>query len=114
MGMLRVVFYQTAMGGQPVREWLRSLPKEQRKSIGEAIMEVHIGWPLGMPVVRKLQRSLWEIRSSLPPNGIARVIFTLAGSPPAILLLHGFVKKSQKTPLHDLNTARDRLRSATP
>jgi phage-related protein len=114
MSRLRVIFYQAAMGGQPVREWLRSLPKEQRKALGESIMEVQIGWPLGMPIVRKLERSLWEIRSSPPPSGIARVIFTLAGSPPAILLVHGFVKKSQKTPQHDLNTARDRLRSAAP
>jgi phage-related protein len=83
---------------------------------GKSIMEVQIGWPLGMPIVRKLERSLREIRSSLPPSGIARVIVTLAGagSPPAILLLHGFVRKSQKTPQHDLNTARDRLRSAAP
>jgi phage-related protein len=114
MGTLRVVFYQTAMGGQPVREWLRWLPKEQRTTIGEAIMEVQIGWPLGMPIVRKLQRSLQEIRASLPPSGIARVIFTMVGTPPAIILLHAFIRKSEKTPLHDLNTARDRLRSATP
>jgi len=109
-----VWFYQTAAGHEPVREWLRSLPKEQRKAIGEAIQEAQVGWPIGMPLVRKLERALWEIRANLPPNEIARVIFTVADAPKALLLLHGFVKKSQKTPQYDLQTARQRLRSSTP
>ena len=109
---LAVRFYQTAAGHEPVREWLRSLTKEQRKAIGEAILETQVGWPVGMPLVRKLERALWEIRANIPPNEIARVIFTVADAPKALLLLHGFVKKSQKTPQHDLETAKHRLKSA--
>lgn len=111
---LLVRFYRTAAGHEPVREWLRSLTKEQRRAIGEAILEAQVGWPVGMPLVRKLERALWEIRASIPPNEIARVIFTMSDAPKAFLLLHGFVKKSQKTPRHDLDTARQRLKGSTP
>ncbi len=108
--LVHVRFFQTATGHQPVRAWLRSLPKEQRQAIGEAIGEVQIGWPVGMQLVRKLERALWEIRTNIPPNEIARVIFSIAETPQAIILLHGFVKKSQKTPQLELNTARKRLK----
>lgn len=106
-----VEFFQTAAGHQPVREWLKSLPKEQRQAIGEAINDVQIAWPVGMPLVRKLERALWEIRTKIPPADIARVIFSVADAPKAIILLHGFIKKSQKTPQHDLDTAKQRFKS---
>jgi len=64
------------------------------------------GWPLGMPLIRKLEPRLWEVRSRLAA-GIARVLFTVDGQ--TMVLLHGFVKKSQKTPAADLRTARQRL-----
>jgi phage-related protein len=111
---LLVRFYRTAAGHEPVREWLRSLPKDQRQAVGEAIKTVQIGWPIGMPLVRKLERALWEVRTAIPPNEIARVIFTLGSAPQAIILLHGFVKKSQKTPQHELDTARQRLKNLMP
>jgi phage-related protein len=60
-----------------------------------------------MPLVRKLEPGLWEVRSNLP-SGIARVLFTVEGN--TIVLLHGFVKKSQKTPLEELQLARERLK----
>ena len=94
------------MGNEPVREWLKSLPLEDKKTIGEDIKTVQFGWPLGMPVVRKLEPGLWEVRSRLS-NGIARVIFTTEEG--IMVLLHGFIKKSQRTPTEDLNLARNRL-----
>ncbi len=72
---LTVVFFRSRTGNEPVREWLKSLPLEDRKIIGEDIKTVQFGWPLGMPVVRKLEPGLWEVRSRLK-NGVARVIFT--------------------------------------
>ena len=111
---IQVRFFQTATGHQPVREWLRSLPREQRQAIGEVVNDVQLGWPIGMPLVRKLEQSLWEIRVNIPPNEIARVIFSIAETPQAIVLLHGFIKKSQKTPKHELETARNRLKSGQP
>lgn len=68
---------------------------------------VQFGWPLGIPLVRKLEPGLWEIRSILP-SGSARVVFTVEDN--AMVLLHGFIKKSQKTPQDDLRLARQRLR----
>lgn len=58
-----------------------------------------------MPLIRKLEKELWELRSDIE-DGIARVIFTVHGN--SIILLHGFIKKSQKTPVNELNTARKR------
>lgn len=103
---LRVVFFQTDSGSEPVREWLLTLTRDDRKIVGRDIKTVQFGWPLGMPLVRKLDRELWEVRCRLD-NRIARVIFTMLQD--VIVLLHGFIKKSQKTPTTDLEVARTRL-----
>jgi phage-related protein len=91
-----------------VRDWLKSLPAEERKIIGEDIKVVQFGFPLGMPLMRKLKPGLWEVRSMLPDR-IARVLFTIYDE--HIVLLHGFIKKSQKTPTEDLDLAVKRLAS---
>ncbi len=104
--VLRVVFFRTALGREPVREWLKSLEKQHRKIIGEDIKLVQFRWPLGMPTVRKIETDLWEVRTRLPKGQIARVFFTVKEG--EMVLLHGFIKKSQKTPGHDLKLARER------
>jgi phage-related protein len=101
-----VVFYRTEANNEPVRDWLKTLPREDRKVIGEDIKTVQFGWPLGMPLVRKVEPNLWEVRSRIK-DGIARVLFTVVAD--KIVLLHGFVKKSQKIPRPDLDTAKRRL-----
>ena len=103
---LTVVFYKSEAGNEPVREWLKSLKRGDRKTIGEDIKTAQFGWPLGMPLIRKLGPGLWEVRSSIS-QGIARTLFTVADH--LMVLLHGFVKKSQKTPQNELQTARQRL-----
>lgn len=103
---LKVMFFRTRRGNEPVREWLKSLPLDEKRIIGEDVKTVQFGWPLGIPFVRKLEPGLWEVRSNLP-SGIARVLFTVEGN--TMVLLHGFIKKSQKTPLDDLHLARERL-----
>lgn len=105
---LTVRFYRSDTGTEPVRRWLKSLSVEQKKSIGEDIKTVQFGWPLGMPLVEKLSPHLWEVRTKFP-NGIARVLFTVDGD--LMILLHGFIKKSQKIPKQELGTAKTRLRS---
>ena len=104
--VLRVKFYQTRSGNEPARDWLRGLPKEDRTAIGEDIKTAQYGWPLGMPLIRKLEPRLWEVRTHVS-DGIARVVFTVAEK--FMIILHGFIKKSQKTPQSDLDTARQRL-----
>jgi phage-related protein len=105
--VLTVKFFRNQGGTEPVRDWLMALNKADRKSIGEEIKAVQLGWPLGMPLVRKLGPNLWEIRVRLP-NRIARVLFTLEGG--VMVLLHGFIKKSQAIPKEDLDVARARLK----
>lgn len=105
--ILSVAFFRTASGNEPVREWLKSLPRKERRAIGEDIKTVQFGWPLGMPLVRKLDKGLWELRARLPDR-IARVIFTTGAG--RMILLHCFIKKSQKTPQEDLELAKTRLR----
>jgi phage-related protein len=104
--LLQVIFIRTASGREPVREWLKEMTKEDRKDIGEDIKLVQFRWPLGMPLVRKLEADLWEVRTHLSGGRIARVLFTVRGTEMA--LLHGFIKKTQKTPVNDLRLARER------
>ncbi len=103
--VLNVRFFCTDAGNEPVREWLTDLPREHRRMIGIDIKTVQLGWPIGMPVVRKLDTGLWEVRIDLGDT-IARVLFTVVGSD--MILLHGFIKKSQKTPASDMATAKQR------
>jgi phage-related protein len=105
--ILDVRFYATKAGAEPVRDWLRSLPQSMRKVIGDDIKTVQLGWPLGMPLVRNLEPGLWEVRISLP-DGIARVLFTTNG--PVMVLIHGFIKKTQQIPKQDLELARKRMK----
>lgn len=108
--VLCVVFYRTEAGNEPVRQWLKDLRREDRKAIGQDIKTAQFGWPLGMPLIRKLEPGLWEVRSHIP-QGIARVLFTVVDD--VMVLLHGFVKRSQKTPPGDLKVARQRLADLT-
>lgn len=107
---LKVMFFKTQSGNEPVREWLKD-PKfvsaKDRETIGEDIKTVQFGWPMGMPMVRKLASDLWEIRSDISSGRIARVLFTVKED--LIVLLHGFIKKEQKTKREDLEIARKRL-----
>lgn len=104
--VLKVVFFKTASGREPVREWLLELMPDARRAIGYDIKTAQYGWPIGMPLIRKLERDLWEVRSDLR-TGIARVMFSVQDG--HMVLLHGFVKKSQKTPASDMKVARQRL-----
>lgn len=104
--LLHIAFFRSEYGREPVREWLKELPRNERKVIGEELKTVQFGWPLGMPVVRKMDPGLWEVRVRLD-NRIARVFFTVEQD--IMVLLHGFIKKGQKTPQNEIETARRRL-----
>jgi phage-related protein len=102
---VQAVFYQTEAGGEPVRAWLKSLTREDRKRIGEDIKTVEFGWPVGMPVCRSVGGGTYEVRSDLAQNRIARVLFYFDKNG-RMVLLHGFIKKTQKTPEENLDLAR--------
>jgi phage-related protein len=105
--IISVDFYRQANGREPVREWLKSLKKAERRIIGEDVKMVQEGWPLGMPLVGNLGKGLWEVRSTLT-NTIARVLFIMYQG--QMILLHGFIKKTQKTASQDLELAQKRAK----
>jgi len=94
-----------------VLEWLRDLPKEDRRVLGIDLMRVQVGWPIGMPLARSLGDGLWEMRSTLPSRRIARLLLCFHEG--VIVVLHGFIKKTQKTPPDDLELARKRKKEVT-
>ena len=99
---LPAIFFCSINGREPVREWLKSLDPADRKTIGEDIAYVQYKWPLGKPRVDYLRESVWEVRSQIG-NRIARVLFAVSRS--QMILLHGFVKKTQQTPHTELELA---------
>jgi phage-related protein len=106
-----VRFYETAAGARPVLDWLLGLSRDDRRIVGTDIQKVEFGWPLGMPYCRSLSRGLWEVRSDLTGRRTARVVFcTVDGE---MILLHAFVKKTQKTSQADLDVASKRMRDLT-
>ena len=103
-------FFESEGGNIPVRDWLLSLPPEDRKAIGDDIRTAEFGWPVGMPLCRAIKgrKRLWEIRSNLAGGRIARVFFCAHEG--SMVLLHGFLKKTQKTPDNELAIAEKRMR----
>jgi phage-related protein len=106
---LPAAFFTLPSGREPVREWLKELPSIDKKAIGEDIKDVEFSWPIGMPLCRHLGSGLWEVRSELPFGRIARVIFCVRDG--KMVLLHGFMKKTQKMPAMDRDIAIKRMRS---
>ena len=103
---LPVAFYRTPGGAELVRDWLRSLDLKERRAIGTDLMRIQFRWPVGMPLCRAMGNGLWEARTTLPSNRIARVLFCVNRD--RIVVLHGFIKKTQKTPDQELTQARRR------
>ena len=103
-----LVFYRTSAGVEPVREWLRGLDKADRNIIGQDLMRAQFRWPVGMPLCRALGIGLWEVRSSLSNNRIARVLFFVDEG--RIGVVHGFINKTQKTPADAIMLAEKRMK----
>jgi len=101
-------FYQAPNGRVPVRDWLLELGDDDRRTIGKDIAKAEFGWPIGMPSCRSMGAGLFEIRSNLSDGKIGRVLFGIADG--AMVLLHGFIKKTQATPKADWDLARKRLK----
>jgi len=104
-------FYRTKAGGEPVRDWLHGLDREDRKKIGTDVATVEYGWPVGMPTCKPMGGGLFEVRTNLDGGRIARVLFCLQDN--HMVLLHGFIKKTPKTPKTDLDLAKQRMKEVT-
>jgi phage-related protein len=104
--VLRVAFYASEGGREPVRDWLRGLDRYDRQAIGADLKTAQFGWPMGMPLIRKLDADLWEVRSRLRDR-VVRTLFTVEGD--SMVILHAFVKKGAKAPDVELDVAKRRL-----
>ena len=91
-----------------VRDWLKNLDPVERSIIGQDLMRLQFRWPVGMPLCRPLPHGMWELRSSLPGNRIARVLFSFIDG--RLVAFHGFIKKTQKTRPADIELAWRRKR----
>ncbi len=101
-----LVFYRSSNGNEPVRDWIKALNTPDRLAIGQDLMRAQWRWPVGMPLCRALGQGLWEIRTELPSKRIARVFLCLDEG--MLVALHGFIKKTKKTPDDELTLARKR------
>lgn len=108
--MIEIRFYTTESGNEPVREWLKDLDRLEKKDIGNDLQTVQLGWEhnlIGEPLVKSLGSSLFEVRSTLSSSKrIARIFFCVFHK--KIILLHAFIKKTQKTPDKEIELARKR------
>ena len=111
MKRLPAAFYELPSGRMPVREWLKGLSDADRKIIGEDVKFVEFAWPVGMPLCRALGDGLWEVRSQITQGRISRVLFCIHEG--RMVLLHAFIKKTQKTPAEDLGLGLKRRREIT-
>jgi phage-related protein len=103
---IRLIFYRNANGREPVRDWLKGLDQADRLEIGHDLQRAQFRWPVGMPLCRPMGMGLWEVRTTLPSKAIARVF--LCHHDGTLYALHGFIKKTQKTPGNELELARKR------
>ncbi|MDO8176985.1 MAG: type II toxin-antitoxin system RelE/ParE family toxin [Undibacterium sp.] len=104
---LNAIFYKSEMGSEPVKEWLLDLTKIDRRQVGGEISYVQFKWPIGKPQVDHLRGAIWEVRTTLKTR-IARVLFAVEGN--EMVLLHGFIKKTQATDKSDIDLAEVRYK----
>ncbi len=102
-------FFRSESGREPVLEWLRGLPDEERAVIGLDLQRLEYRWPIGMPHSRPLGGGLHELRSKLPGGRTARLLFFVAEK--RLIIVTGFMKKTRTTPHDEIALARVRKRA---
>jgi phage-related protein len=104
---LAVVFWRSEQGNEPVREWLRKMDAETRKAIGDDVRYIQEKWTegVGKRYVDGFGDGLYEVRTK-QHNKEYRVLFCMEDD--AMVLLHGLIKKTKKTPPADVALARRR------
>ena len=108
--VLTYIFFKTDLGNEPLKKWLsrkKNFTENERKVIMADINAVRQDWKLCLnkQLVKSLEQGLWEIRSRLSDRSV-RIFFTRKDN--LMVLLHGFVKKTQEIPKGELKTARKR------
>jgi phage-related protein len=103
---IRLVFFRSSAGAEPVREWLKELDEAERRAIGADLLRAEWRWPVGMPLCRPMGKGLWKVRIDLPGNRTGRVLICFSQG--CLVALHGFIKKTRATPEDGLRLARKR------
>ena len=103
-----VRFYRSATGREPVLEGLRALDRKDRRAIGLDLMRVQFGWPIGMPLVRSLKDGL--LGGAFSSAGPEDSSFDTVLPPETLVVLHGFIKKTKKTPAEEIELAKRRMK----
>lgn len=103
---IKLVFFRTELGSEPVREWLKGLSQEDRQAIGRDLLRAQWRWPVGMPLCRSMGKGLWEVRTNLSRNRTARVLICFYED--SLVALNGFIKKTRTSPADELALARRR------
>lgn len=106
--MYQVTFYETEGGNEVVQDFLRKLPRDDRKTIGEDLATLQYGYPMGMPLCKPLRSQIWELRSSLPSKREARLLYFFDSSSQQIIVVHAFIKTTRTTPKSDIDLAEKR------
>lgn len=103
-----IVFYVNPDGEDPVREFLRGLDWKAEARFDWSIEQLHVrNVQARPPLVRHLESKIWELREESQTN-IYRLLYCfLSGQ--RVLFLHGFQKKTQKTPRREIEIATQRL-----
>ena len=107
-----IEFYKTENDKSPVEEWLESIPElALAKIVRNMQLLREFNLTLKEPYIKPLGDKLYEIRAK-DPHGIYRVIY-FAYTDKRFMMLHGFTKKTQKTPPKELKLAKKRMEEIT-
>lgn len=115
---IHAVFYKTDSGNEPVKDELLELGRPTKTMIGEDIKFVEYNWKVDRPYVDQLkkgngstEKTIYEVRSKVEDGNVKkeyRTLFFVFND--LMVLVHIFVKKSQKTPKTEIDVAWDRMK----
>ena len=105
-----IYYYTSSQGENPVKEFLNSLEENQQVKILRIFQHIEeYGLQAVSPHLKKLSGTpLWEIRTLGKDN--IRILY-IVPEKNAVLALHGFVKKKQKTPRKEIDSALHRYQA---
>ena len=105
---MRITYYTTASGRLPVVEFIQRQPKPDRARLVNALEMIEIyGFDAPRVRFRQIQGKLWEIKIEAT---LSHRVFYAAVGADEIVLLHAYLKKSQKAPGHEIAVAEKRMR----
>lgn len=107
-------FFRSEQGTEPVRKVLRELGRPIKTQVGDDIRFVELNWRVDKPYVDrlrggrgKLEKSVYEVRHTVEGKEYRTLFFVYEAR---MVLVHFFQKKTQKTPLQEIEVAWQRMK----